>query len=139
MATNLHNTSTSGLAAAPAATPAQPGWKHSLTRLGVDTSSTRVLLLDLLSAFARFYMAYIWIKAGLSKVGEHLSVYQTIRAYEIFTDQWSHYLAHLIGPLEIAGGVLLLLGVFLRKSALVGTIVLVLFMIGISQAGRVGS
>ena len=42
--------------------------------------------------------------------------------------------ANIIGPLEIIGGVLLLLGLFLKTSAKVGTIVLALFMIGIGQA-----
>ncbi|HAT1137085.1 TPA: DoxX family membrane protein [Corynebacterium striatum] len=92
------------------------------------------LILDVVSAFARFYMAYIWIKAGVVKLGEPLSVMQSIKAYEIFTLEWSGYLANIIGPLEIIGGVLLLLGLFLKTSAKVGTIVLALFMIGIGQA-----
>ncbi|ATZ08580.1 MULTISPECIES: MauE/DoxX family redox-associated membrane protein [Corynebacterium] len=92
------------------------------------------LILDVVSAFARFYMAYIWIKAGVAKLGEPLSVMQSIKAYEIFTLEWSGYLANIIGPLEIIGGVLLLLGLFLKTSAKVGTIVLALFMIGIGQA-----
>ncbi|ATZ07048.1 MauE/DoxX family redox-associated membrane protein [Corynebacterium striatum] len=92
------------------------------------------LILDVVSAFARFYMAYIWIKAGVVKLGEPLSVMQSIKAYEIFTLEWSGYLASIIGPLEIIGGVLLLLGLFLKTSAKVGTIVLALFMIGIGQA-----
>ncbi|WP_244080778.1 MauE/DoxX family redox-associated membrane protein [Corynebacterium striatum] len=92
------------------------------------------LILDVVSAFARFYMAYIWIKAGVAKLGEPLSVMQSIKAYEIFTLEWSGYLANIIGPLEIIGGVLLLFGLFLKTSAKVGTIVLALFMIGIGQA-----
>ncbi|MDO5033004.1 MauE/DoxX family redox-associated membrane protein [Corynebacterium sp.] len=94
----------------------------------------KALILDIISAFARFYMAYIWIKAGASKLGENLSVMQSISAYEIFTPEWSTYLSYLIGPLEVCGGLLLLLGLFLRPSAAVGTGVLVLFMIGIGQA-----
>lgn len=94
----------------------------------------KTLVLDLISAFARFYMAYIWIKAGVSKLNQHHSVTQTISAYEIFTPEWSDYLAYLIGPLEIAGGVLLLLGLFLRGSSKVALIVLSLFIIGIAQA-----
>ncbi|QPK78853.1 DoxX family membrane protein [Corynebacterium lizhenjunii] len=92
------------------------------------------LVLDVISAFARFYLAYIWIKAGMAKIGENMSVTQTIQAYEIFTPEWSGYLAHLIGPLEIAGGLMLLLGLFLRQAASVSLVVLVLFMIGIAQA-----
>ncbi|WP_281382577.1 DoxX family protein [Corynebacterium incognita] len=98
---------------------------------GVDT---RTFVVDLVSAFARFYMAYIWIKAGVSKLGQHHSVTQSIKGYEIFTPEWSDALATLIGPLEVAGGVLLLLGIFLRGSSKVAAIVLTLFMIGIAQA-----
>ena len=91
-------------------------------------------VLDIISAIARFYMAYIWISAGVAKLNDHMAVTQTIAAYEIFTPQWADYLARLIGPLEIAGGVLLLLGIFLRGSSKVAAVVLVLFMIGIGQA-----
>lgn len=98
------------------------------------TKISAPLVLDIISAFARFYMAYVWIKAGASKLTDQLAVSQSIQAYEIFTPEWSHYLSYLIGPLEICGGLLLLLGLFLRPSAWVGQIVLVLFMIGIAQA-----
>ena len=92
------------------------------------------VVLDVISAFARFYMAYIWIKAGVSKFSDQLAVTQNIKAYEIFTPEWSGYLSYLIGPLEVCGGLLLLLGLFLRQSAWVGQVVLILFMIGIAQA-----
>ncbi|KKO81060.1 DoxX family membrane protein [Corynebacterium minutissimum] len=98
------------------------------------TKISAPLVLDIISAFARFYMAYVWIKAGASKLTDQLAVSQSIKAYEIFTPEWSHYLSYLIGPLEICGGLLLLLGLFLRPSAWVGQIVLVLFMIGVAQA-----
>ena len=91
-------------------------------------------VLEAISAFARFYMAYIWISAGSAKLNQHLSVTQTIEGYEIFTPEWSSALAHLIGPLEIAGGVFLLLGLFLKPAAWVSTTVLVLFIIGVGSA-----
>ena len=94
----------------------------------------KAFILDCVSAFARFYMAYIWISAGISKLDQHATVAMTIRNYDIFTGEWSNFLAHLIGPLEIMGGVLLLLGLFLKKSNTVAIIVLTLFVIGISQA-----
>ncbi|MEJ5929142.1 MauE/DoxX family redox-associated membrane protein [Corynebacterium sp. H128] len=90
--------------------------------------------LDVISAIARFYMAYVWIHAGTAKLGNHMEMTQAITAYKIFTPEWSGYLAQLIGPLELAGGVLLLLGLFLRQSSKVAAVVLVLFMVGISQA-----
>lgn len=90
--------------------------------------------LDAVSFIARFYMAYIWIKAGTAKLGHYMETAQSIKGYDIFSDAWANGLAHIIAPLEIAGGVLLLLGIFLRKSSVVGTIVLILFIVGISQA-----
>lgn len=92
------------------------------------------LVLDAISIFARFYMAYIWLDAGISKVGNEMSNAQAILGYEIFTETWSNWLAHIIAPLEIAGGLLLLLGIYLRHSSWVATVVLTLFMIGIAQA-----
>ncbi|WP_156229494.1 DoxX family protein [Corynebacterium comes] len=91
-------------------------------------------MLDAISFFARFFMAYTWITAGVAKLDNHLNMTQAIMAYEIFTPQWSDLLARLIGPLEIAGGVLLLLGIFLRQSSKVATVVLLMFIIGIGQA-----
>jgi uncharacterized membrane protein YphA (DoxX/SURF4 family) len=91
-------------------------------------------VLDAVSFFARFFMAYTWIAAGAAKLDNHLNMTQAIMAYEIFTPQWSDLLARLIGPLEIAGGVLLLLGIFLRQASKVATVVLVMFIIGIAQA-----
>ncbi|AWB83033.1 hypothetical protein C3B44_09590 [Corynebacterium yudongzhengii] len=96
--------------------------------------SNVTIALDIVSFVARFYMAFIWIAAGLSKVGQTMTVSQTIAAYEIFTPEFSYLLAQLIGPLEIGGGLLLLFGVFLRQSAAVSLGVLVLFILGLSWA-----
>lgn len=88
----------------------------------------------MVSFVARFGMAAVWIAAGLSKTGNFLKEHQAIMAYDIFTPEWSGYLAHIIGPAELIGGLVLLLGIFQRQAAMVGSVVLVLFMIGIAQA-----
>ncbi|WP_288833522.1 MauE/DoxX family redox-associated membrane protein [uncultured Corynebacterium sp.] len=105
-----------------------------MTTKELDTLGTREVVLDVLSAAARFFMAYIWISAGSSKIGVHMDVTQTIMAYEIFTPDWSDLLATLIGPLEIAGGLLLLLGIKLRPAGWVSIGVLSLFIIGLASA-----
>lgn len=89
---------------------------------------------DAVSFFARFFMAYIWMTAGIGKLGERMAMSQAITAYKIFTPQWSDYLAQLIGPLETAGGLLLLLGLFLKPASKVSIGVLALFIVGIAQA-----
>ena len=92
------------------------------------------LVLDVISFIARFGMAWVWIEAGVHKLGKTLDMTQAIKGYGIFTPEWAGYLATVIGPLEVIGGVLLLLGLFLRRSSIVATIVLLLFMVGIAQA-----
>ena len=91
-------------------------------------------MLDSISFIARFGMAWVWIDAGVHKLGKTLDMTQAIKGYGIFTPEWAGYLATVIGPLEVIGGVLLLLGLFLRRSSIVATIVLLLFMVGIAQA-----
>ncbi|WP_297851559.1 MauE/DoxX family redox-associated membrane protein [uncultured Corynebacterium sp.] len=95
---------------------------------------TRDRVLDVLSALARFGLAFMWIYAGVTKLGNRLLTTQSIEAYEIFTPYWSHLLAGLIGPLEIAGGLLLLLGIKLRPTGWVSVVVLLLFIIGLASA-----
>lgn len=98
------------------------------------SKNNKTLILDVISFIARFYMAYIWISAGWSKMNDHMQVTQTIMAYEIFTPQWSDLLARLIGPLELAGGLLLLFGLFMKQANKVAIVVLTLFIIGVGQA-----
>lgn len=94
----------------------------------------RELTLDTVSAIARFGMGIVWIAAGLPKLNDHMNLTQSIAAYEIFTPYWSDLLARMIGPLEVAGGLLLILGIFLKPVSKVASWVMVLFIIGIAQA-----
>jgi len=100
----------------------------------VSSKNKGKLVLDIISFIARFGMAWVWIEAGVHKLGKTLDMTQAIKGYGIFTPEWAGYLATVIGPLEVIGGVLLLLGLFLRRSSIVATIVLLLFMVGIAQA-----
>ena len=96
--------------------------------------STKEKILEGIDVIARFSMGVMWIIAGATKLGNRVYMTQIIEAYEIFTPEWSGYLAVLIGPLEIAGGLFLILGLFLRQASQVGIFVLILFIIGIAQA-----
>lgn len=91
-------------------------------------------MLDVASALARFGLALMWIYSGMQKVLEsHINITKTIEAYEIFTPYWSDLLARVIGPLELAGGLILLLGIKIRWAGGVSLAVLVLFIIGLSS------
>lgn len=101
---------------------------------GAGETSTSGRVLDVFSALARFGLAAVWIFAGATKLGNHMTVTQSIEAYEIFTPHWSSLLASIIGPAELAGGLILLLGIKIRPAGWVSFGVLVLFVIGLSSA-----
>lgn len=101
---------------------------------GAGETSTSGRVLDVFSALARFGLAAVWIFAGATKLGNHMTVTQSIEAYEIFTPHWSSLLANIIGPAELAGGLILLLGIKIRPAGWVSFGVLVLFIIGLSSA-----
>lgn len=90
--------------------------------------------LDVISFIARFGMAGIWLWAGFSKLGNQMGVAQSVLAYEMFTPEVANFIALVLPPLEIAAGLMLLLGVFLRPTAKVTAFVLALFTIGLVQA-----
>lgn len=96
---------------------------------------TKSLVLDVASALARFGLALMWIYSGVQKVLEsHLNLTKTIEAYEIFTPYWSDLIAQVIGPLELAGGLILLLGIKIRWAGGVSLVVLLLFTLGLYSA-----
>lgn len=101
---------------------------------GLGETSRSDFVLDVLSALARFGLAVMWIYSGSTKLGNHMTVTQSIEAYEIFTPYWSNLLANIIGPAEIAGGLILLLGIKIRPAGWVSLVVLVLFVIGLASA-----
>ena len=59
--------------------------------VGVDKQKA----LNVLAALVRFGLAAMWILAGVTKLGDHMQVTQSIEAYEIFTPYWSNLLAYV--------------------------------------------
>ena len=49
-------------------------------------------MLDVISFIARFGMAWVWIEAGVHKLGKTLDMTQAIKGYDIFTPDWALYL-----------------------------------------------
>ena len=81
-------------------------------------SNRTTVVLDIISFLSRFGLAATWIWAGFHKVGSVLETGQSIQAYKIFTLEWSVFLAQIIGPLELMGGFILLIGVFFPAGRL---------------------
>ncbi|MFL6081541.1 MAG: MauE/DoxX family redox-associated membrane protein, partial [Ornithinibacter sp.] len=74
----------------------------------------------------------IW--AGATKVGHPLTAQRAVQAYEIFPTGLANTIGLALPFLEIILGVLLVLGLFTRPVAIVSTLLMVAFIIGIAQA-----
>ena len=78
--------------------------------------------------------AWCSIYAGATKVGHPLTAQRAVQAYEIFPDGLANTIGLALPFLEIILGVLLVLGLFTRPAAIASTLLMVAFIIGISQA-----
>lgn len=83
----------------------------------------------------RLFLAGMWIYAGAIKIGNLEANLISVEAYQLPFPEW---LIRLVGyaqpPLEIALGVLLLLGLFTRLSAIATSLGMLVFIAGISWA-----
>lgn len=83
---------------------------------------------------ARLVLGGVLLAAGLLKY-QHLDKSQmAVRAYEMLPISLANFLGIVLPFVEIAVGILLIIGAAIRISALVGGVLMFAFMIGISQA-----
>jgi uncharacterized membrane protein YphA (DoxX/SURF4 family) len=99
-----------------------------------EPSPGRERLLDVVGTLARLFLGVVLIWAGASKVGHPLTAQRAVQAYEIFPDALANTIGLALPFLEIILGVLLVLGLFTRPVAIVSTLLMVAFIIGIAQA-----
>jgi uncharacterized membrane protein YphA (DoxX/SURF4 family) len=98
------------------------------------TSARRERVLDVVGLVARLFLGLVLIYAGFSKVGRPLTSQRAVQAYEIFPMDLAGWIGLALPFLEIVLGILLVLGLFTRVAAVVSTVLMVAFIIGISQA-----
>lgn len=97
--------------------------------------TTPQLVLEIAAALARFGLALMWIYSGVQKVLEpRINMTKTVEGYEIFTPYWSDLIGQVIGPLELAGGLILLLGIKIRWAGGVSIVVLLILIAGLYSA-----
>jgi uncharacterized membrane protein YphA (DoxX/SURF4 family) len=97
-------------------------------------SAARERWLDVVGTVARLFLGVVLIWAGASKVGHPLTAQRAVQAYEIFPDAVANTIGLALPFLEIVLGVLLVLGLFTRPVAIVSTLLMVAFIVGIAQA-----
>ncbi|WP_018253915.1 MauE/DoxX family redox-associated membrane protein [Salinispora mooreana] len=82
----------------------------------------------------RFGLAAVWLLAGASKVGDLAASGRAVHAYQIFPYDVSVVVGAVLPFLELALGVLVLLGLATRLTAGVSVALLLVFIAGIVSA-----
>ena len=91
-------------------------------------------VLDAVGTVARLGLAAVFLISGGIKAADPDQTYLAVRAYEVLPPNLATVVADVLPWLEIAIGVLLLLGIGTRLVAGVAAAVLVVFMLGVIQA-----
>ena len=90
--------------------------------------------LDVVGLLARLFLGAVLVVAGLLKVGHPLTSQRAVQAYDLLPLGLAGVVGLALPFLEIVLGVLLVLGLFTRPVAVVSTLLMVAFVVGIAQA-----
>ncbi|MFC5939861.1 MauE/DoxX family redox-associated membrane protein [Corynebacterium choanae] len=91
-------------------------------------------LLHWVSAISRFGLALVWLVSGGSKIIDPLATKQSIYAYQLFSPQMVNFIGTALPPVEIALGVMLLIGLLIRPVGAISAVIFVGFIAGIASA-----
>ncbi|KAB7744575.1 DoxX family membrane protein [Nostocoides sp. F2B08] len=94
----------------------------------------RTRILDLVGLVARLVLGGVLLYAGATKVLTPVGSARAVQAYQIFPFEVAQYIGYALPIVEIILGVLLILGLFTRTAAILGTVLMVLFIVGIASA-----
>lgn len=81
----------------------------------------------------RLILGVVLLVAGLLKVGDLEQSYRATLAYDLFDPQMSKIIGYALPIIEILVGALLIVGLFTRVSAVLGTGMMVAFIFGIAS------
>ena len=101
-------------------------------------SPGRAKALDVIGLLARLGLAAVWLTSGLIKAADPRETLVAVRAYQLLSDGMASAVAAVLPYLEIALGVLLLVGLATRLSAVLSAVVLVVFIAGVISAAARG-
>ncbi len=90
--------------------------------------------LDWLGLVARLILGGVLIVAGAVKIGHPVTSKMAVQAYRIFPHDVAGWIGLALPFVEVVIGTLLVLGLFTRFNALLATLLMVAFVIGIAQA-----
>ncbi|WP_068323661.1 DoxX family protein [Janibacter terrae] len=89
---------------------------------------------DHVGLLARVALGGVLVWAGALKLGNPLGSARAVQAYDVLPFEVAKYLGYGLPWLEVAVGALLVIGLLTRANALVGTLLMAAFVVGIAQA-----
>jgi uncharacterized membrane protein YphA (DoxX/SURF4 family) len=95
---------------------------------------SRAHVLDLVGTLARLGLAAVWLVSGTLKATDLDQTVVAVRAYDVLPRAAVDVVAALLPFLEIALGLLLLLGIGTRLVAVISGGLLLVFIAGVAQA-----
>src|SRR6185369_16360282 len=91
-----------------------------------------------LSTVLRLVLGAVWLAAGLLKVNDAEGMVRSVRAFRILPEALVHPVAYSVPFLEIALGVLLIVGLAVRVTAAVSTLMFAVYIAAIISAAARG-
>ncbi len=95
---------------------------------------SRAQVLDVVGTLARLGLAAVWLISGGIKAADPDQTYVAVRAYDVLPKGGVEVVAAVLPFLEIALGLLLLVGIGTRLVAVASIVLLLVFVAGVSQA-----
>jgi uncharacterized membrane protein YphA (DoxX/SURF4 family) len=89
---------------------------------------------DWVGLVARLVTGAVWIVAGALKLPDPAGSVRAVRAYDLLPEAVVPTVGHLLPVVEVALGLLLVLGLLTRPAAVVSSLLLVAFVVGIAAA-----
>lgn len=89
---------------------------------------------DALGLVARLVLGAVFLVAGGLKVTTPEALAKATQAYQLLPHDVAAYVGYALPIIEVILGLLLILGLFTRISAVISSLLLVAFIIGIAQA-----
>jgi uncharacterized membrane protein YphA (DoxX/SURF4 family) len=89
---------------------------------------------DLIGLVARLVLGGVVLAAGALKIGQPETSARAVRAYQLLPYDLAGYVGYALPVVEVAIGILLVIGLFTRVSAVVAGVLMVAFVIGIGSA-----
>ncbi len=94
----------------------------------------RARALDVVGTLARVGLAAVWLVSGALKAVDPDQTFVAVRAYDVLPETGVELVAAVLPFLELALGLLLLVGVGTRIVAVLSAVLLMVFVAGVSQA-----